>query len=232
MEERTDSPIAVKVEENSHSVVLTYFQGDINSMVDAHFSRALSKICKPTELSSKTKNIHKPIKNGKYGNPTRRRLKTNTTMWKLFVFFPLQSTWTPVRTACLTPRPWSHLKQDTLWASARQMRFLFPGLRSGLEKVRGCRPSCATWPPRGSVLPDSNILHPCSTCCTATGVTWDPAWPPAPNQNQYPAGQSLRALETLWTLLVLNQVSLKLQHITSCLETPSENLNEHFIHPF
>ncbi|XP_013860162.1 transcription cofactor vestigial-like protein 1 [Austrofundulus limnaeus] len=63
MEERTDSPIAVKVEESSHSVVLTYFQGDINSMVDAHFSRALSKVCKPTELSSKTKNIHKPIKN-------------------------------------------------------------------------------------------------------------------------------------------------------------------------
>ncbi|XP_037531676.1 transcription cofactor vestigial-like protein 1 [Nematolebias whitei] len=62
MEERTESPIAVKVEENSHSFVLTYFQGDINSMVDAHFTRALSKLCKPTELAGKTKNSHKPIK--------------------------------------------------------------------------------------------------------------------------------------------------------------------------
>ncbi|KAK0148906.1 Transcription cofactor vestigial-like protein 3 [Merluccius polli] len=37
------SPISVKVEENSQSVVFTYFQGDIGSMVDEHFSRALGK---------------------------------------------------------------------------------------------------------------------------------------------------------------------------------------------
>ncbi|CAL8263205.1 unnamed protein product [Lota lota] len=35
------SPFSVKVEENSQSMILTYFQGDIGSMVDAHFSRAL-----------------------------------------------------------------------------------------------------------------------------------------------------------------------------------------------
>ncbi|KAF7228533.1 transcription cofactor vestigial-like protein 1 [Nothobranchius furzeri] len=62
MEERTDSPIAVKVEGNSHSVILTYFQGDINSMVDAHFSRALSKACKPSEVTTKTKKVDKTVK--------------------------------------------------------------------------------------------------------------------------------------------------------------------------
>ncbi|KAM4554904.1 transcription cofactor vestigial-like protein 1 [Odontesthes bonariensis] len=62
MEERTGSPIAVKVEGHSHSVLLTYFQGDINSMVDAHFTRALSKVCKAKEPAGKTKKIRKTIK--------------------------------------------------------------------------------------------------------------------------------------------------------------------------
>lgn len=57
-----DSPIAVKVEGPSHSVILTYFQGDINSMVDAHFSRALSKVHKAKEPAGKTKKIRKTIK--------------------------------------------------------------------------------------------------------------------------------------------------------------------------
>ncbi|CAM9168777.1 unnamed protein product [Lampetra planeri] len=46
MEEKADDPIAVKVEEHSQCVILTYFHGDIGSMVDAHFSRALSKVCR------------------------------------------------------------------------------------------------------------------------------------------------------------------------------------------
>lgn len=62
MEDRTDSPIAVKVEEHSRCVILTYFQGDINSMVDAHFSRALSKVCKAKAPAAKTKKIRKNIK--------------------------------------------------------------------------------------------------------------------------------------------------------------------------
>ncbi|XP_056456396.1 transcription cofactor vestigial-like protein 1 [Gadus chalcogrammus] len=37
------SPFSMKMEENSQSVILTYFQGDIGSMVDAHFSRALAR---------------------------------------------------------------------------------------------------------------------------------------------------------------------------------------------
>lgn len=68
MDESTENPIAVKVEEHSQSLILTYFHGDISSMVDAHFRRALTKVTKakahvrkvtrPTE----EKRIHKKIK--------------------------------------------------------------------------------------------------------------------------------------------------------------------------
>uniref|UniRef100_A0A3B1J5Q7 Si:dkeyp-11e3.1 n=1 Tax=Astyanax mexicanus TaxID=7994 RepID=A0A3B1J5Q7_ASTMX len=47
MEQEAESPVAGKAEEQSGSLLYTYFQGDINSMVDAHFSRALSKATKP-----------------------------------------------------------------------------------------------------------------------------------------------------------------------------------------
>lgn len=64
MEDRTESPRAVKVEEHSRCVILTYFQGDINSMVDAHFTRALSKVCKAKAPAAKSKKIRKTIKLG------------------------------------------------------------------------------------------------------------------------------------------------------------------------
>jgi len=54
MEEDLGCPVA-KIKEESGSVLLTYFQGDINSMVDEHFSRALSKATKPEGEHSKTK---------------------------------------------------------------------------------------------------------------------------------------------------------------------------------
>ncbi|KAM4733257.1 transcription cofactor vestigial-like protein 1 isoform 1-T4 [Anableps anableps] len=68
MEERADSPIAVKVEGNSHSVILTYFQGDINSMVDEHFSRALGKASKANEQGLRSKKILKTVKMESTGN--------------------------------------------------------------------------------------------------------------------------------------------------------------------
>ncbi|XP_032084548.1 transcription cofactor vestigial-like protein 1 [Thamnophis elegans] len=46
---RTKQP--VKTEWGAHYMVLTYFQGDINSMVDEHFSRALSVTKNPQDLS-------------------------------------------------------------------------------------------------------------------------------------------------------------------------------------
>ncbi|NWX19257.1 VGLL1 protein, partial [Aegotheles bennettii] len=45
----------VKTEWGSRSVVFTYFQGDINSVVDEHFSRALSNAKNPQDLSTKQK---------------------------------------------------------------------------------------------------------------------------------------------------------------------------------
>ncbi|XP_055080900.1 transcription cofactor vestigial-like protein 1 isoform X2 [Periophthalmus magnuspinnatus] len=62
MENPTESPIAVKVEEHSQSLILTYFHGDINSMVDAHFSRALNKASKAKAPAAKLKKIPKKIK--------------------------------------------------------------------------------------------------------------------------------------------------------------------------
>lgn len=76
MEERTDSPIAVKVEGHSHSVILTYFQGDINSMVDAHFTRALSKGYKAKEPAAKTKKKRKIPRIGKQVNLASCQLAT------------------------------------------------------------------------------------------------------------------------------------------------------------
>lgn len=66
MEDRTDSPMAVKVERHSRCIILTYFHGDINSMVDAHFTRALSNVCKDRAPAAKTKKIRKTIKLGKH----------------------------------------------------------------------------------------------------------------------------------------------------------------------
>lgn len=68
MEDRTENPRAVRVEEHSQYVILTYFQGDISSMVDAHFTRALGKECKNKVSEAKTKKIRKTIKLGKHTN--------------------------------------------------------------------------------------------------------------------------------------------------------------------
>ncbi|XP_026137202.1 transcription cofactor vestigial-like protein 1 [Carassius auratus] len=59
MEEGLGNPVAKKTKEESGSVLLTYFQGDINSMVDEHFSRALSQANKPKEEGSNIKRNHK-----------------------------------------------------------------------------------------------------------------------------------------------------------------------------
>ncbi|NWH97344.1 VGLL1 protein, partial [Tichodroma muraria] len=53
----------VKTEWGSQSVVFTYFQGDINSMVDEHFSRALSNAKNPQDLSTKHKGEIVVLKN-------------------------------------------------------------------------------------------------------------------------------------------------------------------------
>ncbi|OXB67451.1 hypothetical protein ASZ78_006044, partial [Callipepla squamata] len=54
----------VKTEWGAQSVVFTYFQGDINSMVDEHFSRALSNARNPQDLSTKHKSEAVVLKHG------------------------------------------------------------------------------------------------------------------------------------------------------------------------
>lgn len=45
----------VKTEWGAQYVVFTYFQGDINSVVDEHFSRALSAARNPQDLTPKNR---------------------------------------------------------------------------------------------------------------------------------------------------------------------------------
>ena len=68
MEDRTENQKAVKVEKHSQSVILTYFHGDTNSMVDAHFSRALGFVSKD-KGPAKTKKTRKSLKSGKKAHP-------------------------------------------------------------------------------------------------------------------------------------------------------------------
>ncbi|EHA98514.1 Transcription cofactor vestigial-like protein 1 [Heterocephalus glaber] len=53
----------IKTEWNSRSVLFTYFQGDISSEVDEHFSRALSNIKRPQELSPSSQSEEVILKN-------------------------------------------------------------------------------------------------------------------------------------------------------------------------
>nr|XP_023700129.1 transcription cofactor vestigial-like protein 1 [Paramormyrops kingsleyae] len=55
MDDQPVSPVTVKADDQSTSVLFTYFQGDINSVVDEHFSRALNKASRPKDLTSKSK---------------------------------------------------------------------------------------------------------------------------------------------------------------------------------
>ncbi|XP_069468901.1 transcription cofactor vestigial-like protein 1 [Ambystoma mexicanum] len=59
-----DQPI--KAEWSSRCVVFTYFQGDINTVVDEHFSRALRNVKNPQDLSIKNKNEGVILKNANH----------------------------------------------------------------------------------------------------------------------------------------------------------------------
>ncbi|KAH0520178.1 Transcription cofactor vestigial-like protein 1 [Microtus ochrogaster] len=54
----------VKTQWNAQCVLLTYFQGDISSVVDEHFSRALSKLKRPQGWSSSRHGENVVLKNG------------------------------------------------------------------------------------------------------------------------------------------------------------------------
>lgn len=87
MEDRTENPIAVRVEQHPQYVVLTYFQGDISSMVDAHFTRALGKECKTKASAARAKKIHKTIKLGKRTNQHALPDYNLTSLVRLIAWF-------------------------------------------------------------------------------------------------------------------------------------------------
>lgn len=51
---RSGSPAAVRMEEQPQGVLFTYFKGDIDSMVDQHFNRALNKDKKKSKKNRKS----------------------------------------------------------------------------------------------------------------------------------------------------------------------------------
>lgn len=90
------SPIAVKVEEHSQCVILTYFHGDIGSMVDAHFSRALNKVCKAKAPASKLKKKKIKIENSPafQGSPTDTYLEAQVRpVTERLTFNPAEDPW-------------------------------------------------------------------------------------------------------------------------------------------
>lgn len=62
MEDGANSPMAVKVEKHQQCVIFTYFHGDTNSMVDAHFARALSTVCRGKAPTPRAKKMRKMVK--------------------------------------------------------------------------------------------------------------------------------------------------------------------------
>lgn len=74
MEDLRKSPVEYRAKEQpvkttemgSRCVVFTYYQGDINSVVDEHFSRALRNTKDPQDLSTKSRNDDFLQKNSEY----------------------------------------------------------------------------------------------------------------------------------------------------------------------
>uniref|UniRef100_A0A3B3QTM2 Vestigial like family member 1 n=1 Tax=Paramormyrops kingsleyae TaxID=1676925 RepID=A0A3B3QTM2_9TELE len=83
-------PVTVKADDQSTSVLFTYFQGDINSVVDEHFSRALNKASRPKDLTSKSKSSRQTPKSGRRGDrdPLRLTKSHAPTASEMTGFFP------------------------------------------------------------------------------------------------------------------------------------------------
>nr|XP_005990402.1 PREDICTED: transcription cofactor vestigial-like protein 1 [Latimeria chalumnae] len=75
-----DKGCFVEAQSSSQSVVHTYFQGDINSVIDEHFTRALSKANKPKDLRTKGRNEDCTSKNGSPMSSGQWNLSSSTWM--------------------------------------------------------------------------------------------------------------------------------------------------------
>ncbi|XP_047392123.1 transcription cofactor vestigial-like protein 1 isoform X3 [Sciurus carolinensis] len=69
----------IKTEWNSQCVIFTYFQGDINSVVDEHFSRALSNIKRPQGLNSSSQGEDVILRNDSDMPPNQWRFSSPWT---------------------------------------------------------------------------------------------------------------------------------------------------------
>ncbi|XP_067405796.1 transcription cofactor vestigial-like protein 1 [Emydura macquarii macquarii] len=69
----------VKTEWGSQCVVFTYFHGDINSVIDEHFSRALSNAKSPQDLSTKQKSEDVILQNDSHMSPHQWNFSSNWT---------------------------------------------------------------------------------------------------------------------------------------------------------
>ncbi|XP_039073083.1 transcription cofactor vestigial-like protein 1 isoform X2 [Hyaena hyaena] len=69
----------IKTEWNSQCVLFTYFQGDIGSVVDEHFSRALSNVKSPQELSPLSQSADVILRNDSDMPPNQWRFSSQWT---------------------------------------------------------------------------------------------------------------------------------------------------------
>jgi hypothetical protein len=70
----------IKTEWNSRCVIFTYFQGDISSVVDEHFSRALRNIKRPPALNPSRQHEDVILRNGELGG---RRLSLKDQFFEI-----------------------------------------------------------------------------------------------------------------------------------------------------
>ncbi|NP_001140030.1 Transcription cofactor vestigial-like protein 1 [Salmo salar] len=85
---RSGSPQeVVKTEVQSDRVIFTYFQGDIGSMVDQHFTRALGKAGKNKAHGGKGKKSRKAVKSE--SDLTSCRWGVSTPSWSEGHFAPV-----------------------------------------------------------------------------------------------------------------------------------------------
>lgn len=125
----------IKTEWSARCVLFTYFQGDISSVVDEHFSRALSNLKRPQELSSSSHSENVILKNDSSMPPNQWCLSS----WKkpqpetspangassssLDEYGPKAMNWHPLS---LPKTPYAHPQELWQFPSSARPEFLEP----------------------------------------------------------------------------------------------------------
>ncbi|XP_004643239.1 transcription cofactor vestigial-like protein 1 [Octodon degus] len=147
----------IKTEWSSRSVVFTYFQGDISSEVDEHFSRALRNVKRPKELSPSSQSHKVILKNDGDMAPDHWRVSSPWTRPQPET--PLATPATTSRLSVCDPIPVEHYPLALPEPPSAQPRELwhFPPLASPSSP----EPGCAQVFPGGHLIPGS---HPPRKC--------------------------------------------------------------------